>query len=104
MNPSGEVIPEQMVQRMRQSKHAFGAVDLHTQIVHSIFDLTIFGAPKAGMPRRAPTEIYKETVNTYSLIPYVPDTFWFAKFTHLCNYGAGYYSYLYCRVFSSALW
>ena len=37
-------------------------------------------------------------------VAYVPGTFWHARFGHLVTYGAGYYSYLYAKVFAAHIW
>lgn len=35
---------------------------------------------------------------------HVEGTHWHIRFSHLLNYGAGYYSYLYAKCFASTIW
>jgi Zn-dependent oligopeptidase len=48
--------------------------------------------------------VWQRLAQQYSSIPPPPDTCPQARFSHLTIYGACYYSYLYARCISEALW
>ena len=50
------------------------------------------------------TETLVDLQHKHTHIEHSPGTHWQTKFSHLNGYGAGYYSYLWARVFSSNIW
>lgn len=50
------------------------------------------------------SSVWHQLAQQYSSIPPPPDTCPQARFSHLTIYGACYYSYLYARCISEALW
>jgi hypothetical protein len=50
------------------------------------------------------SDLAKHYQINYTLLPYIASTHWHTKFNHICNYGAGYYTYVYCIVLSSVIW
>uniref|UniRef100_A0A674JI67 Mitochondrial intermediate peptidase-like n=1 Tax=Terrapene triunguis TaxID=2587831 RepID=A0A674JI67_9SAUR len=54
--------------------------------------------------KRSTTEILKETQEKFYGLPYVPNTAWQLRFSHLVGYGAKYYSYLMSRAIASMVW
>jgi intermediate peptidase len=50
------------------------------------------------------TQLYHAINTTFSLFPTHPTLFPHANNNHLCHYGSGYYTYLMCRVYSTAMW
>lgn len=101
---TNEPIPREMMRSLKQSKHMFAAMDAQTQCLYSLLDLTIFG--RQPLPANPPTAtaVLASLQNKHTLVPHVEGTFWHTRFGHLVGYGAGYYSYLYSRVFASAIW
>ena len=49
---------------------------------------------------KSTTDVVKELQNQITLYKYQDDTYFEAGFGHLNGYGAGYYSYLWAKVFS----
>ncbi|KAJ0409475.1 hypothetical protein P43SY_002365 [Pythium insidiosum] len=102
---TGEALPEEMMTRLKQSKHMFAAMDAQTQCLYSLLDLQLFGAPaNSSDAPTSSTALLRELQNAHTLVPHVEGTCWHTRFGHLVGYGAGYYSYLYSRVFASAIW
>ena len=49
-------------------------------------------------------ELIEKYTNEYHTLPYVPNTHWHLRFTHLVGYGAKYYSYLVSKAIASKIW
>lgn len=99
-----EPIPQEMMTGLKQSKNMFAAMDTQTQCLYSLLDLKIFGDQPLPFNPPTTTGALTHLQHTSTLIPHVDGTFWHTRFGHLIGYGAGYYSYLYSRVFASDIW
>ena len=88
------------------------------QIFYSLLDLAYHSENPLSV---STTERYAEYQKKYEsrfttlltnclfrYFPYFSDTeekmWWHARFGHLVGYGAAYYSYIYCRLYSTAIW
>ncbi|XP_065004479.1 mitochondrial intermediate peptidase, mitochondrial-like isoform X1 [Musa acuminata AAA Group] len=99
---TGDAIPEKLVKAMNDSRKRFSATELQRQIFYSLIDLKLFGAQN------------NDSMDTVSMVAdlklqhtswnHVEGTHWHTRFSHLINYGAGYYSYLYARCFAATIW
>lgn len=99
---TGEVIPEKLVDSMNRARNMFSAMELQTQIMYSLIDLTLFGE-KTDAPMD-PTSVVADLKRQCTNWKHVEGTHWYTRFSHLINYGAGYYSYLYARCFAATIW
>lgn len=97
---TGQPLPESMVARLCESKKVCGAADTQLQIFYAVLDQIYHGAPQ----NRSTTEILKEMQQKFYSLPYIPDTAWQLRFSHLIGYGAKYYSYLMSRAVASMVW
>lgn len=83
----------------------FQGIEIQTQIVHSRFDLALFGeipcSPSLG--GCSSTEILGR-LHQQAGVPYAAGTHWHSRFGHLVTYGAGYYGYLYAQTFAADIW
>uniref|UniRef100_K3X1H8 Peptidase M3A/M3B catalytic domain-containing protein n=1 Tax=Globisporangium ultimum (strain ATCC 200006 / CBS 805.95 / DAOM BR144) TaxID=431595 RepID=K3X1H8_GLOUD len=101
---TNEPIPHDMMVGLKMSKNMFAAMDTQTQCLYSLLDLKIFSEQPLPYDPSTTTEILKQLQNVSTLVPHVDGTFWHTRFGHLIGYGAGYYSYLYSRMFASDIW
>ena len=97
---TGEVIPDELIFQLQQSRQEFKSLELQNQILYARFDQTLFGPPIAN---KTSTEIFANQYQQLG-IPYADGTHWHTRFSHLVTYGAGYYGYLYSQAFASDIW
>uniref|UniRef100_A0A0A9WMI4 Mitochondrial intermediate peptidase n=2 Tax=Lygus hesperus TaxID=30085 RepID=A0A0A9WMI4_LYGHE len=96
-----EPMPEKMLQQYCSSKHNFSASEMQLQVFYSLLDQKYHGQhPLTG----STTEILARLQGKYYGIPYVENTAWQLRFSHLVGYGAKYYSYLMSRSVASSIW
>lgn len=98
-----EVIPEPLLQKLCASKHLFTASEMQHQVFYSVLDQLYHGEYilKDGITT---TDILAGTQANYCSLPYVQNTAWQLRFSHLVGYGAKYYSYLVSRALASWIW
>ncbi|ETO70753.1 hypothetical protein, variant [Phytophthora nicotianae P1976] len=101
---TGAPLPAEMMQGLRASKTMFAAMDTQTQCLYSMLDLQLFGQQPLPCIPPTTTQMLHELQNSSTLVPHVDGTYWHTRFGHLIGYGAGYYSYLYARVFAADIW
>jgi len=98
---TNEPMPEEMIQRLCSAKHVFGAADLQVQVFYAMLDQVYHGEfPLSGTT----SQVLEKIQSQYYGIPYVPNTAWHLRFSHLVGYGAKYYSYLVSRAVASLIW
>ncbi|PRQ59865.1 putative mitochondrial intermediate peptidase [Rosa chinensis] len=97
---TGEIIPEKLVDSMQGARKMFAATDLQRQIFYAAVDQTLFGE----QPTPPTSSIVEDLKREYTSWKHVEGTNWQARFNHLLNYGAGYYSYLYAKCFAATIW
>ncbi|XP_050316415.1 mitochondrial intermediate peptidase [Anthonomus grandis grandis] len=92
---------DEMLDRLCASKHLFTASETQLQVFYAALDQEYHG----GHPLKGSTIDVLETVqNQYYGLPYVPNTAWHLRFSHLVGYGAKYYSYLVSRAVAHLIW
>ncbi|XP_060800170.1 mitochondrial intermediate peptidase [Neoarius graeffei] len=97
---TGQPLPESMVARLCESKKVCGAADTQLQVFYAALDQVYHGKPQ----RLSTTDILIDMQQKYYGLPYVPNTAWQLRFSHLIGYGAKYYSYLMSRAVASMVW
>ncbi|GMP24118.1 hypothetical protein CsSME_00001508 [Camellia sinensis var. sinensis] len=99
---TGEVIPEKLVESMQGAKKMFAATELQRQIFYALIDQTLFGEqPSSPMDT---ISVVADLKRRHTSWKHVEGTHWHTRFSHLLNYGAGYYSYLYAKCFAATIW
>uniref|UniRef100_A0A8C7DVC7 Mitochondrial intermediate peptidase n=1 Tax=Oncorhynchus kisutch TaxID=8019 RepID=A0A8C7DVC7_ONCKI len=97
---TGQPLPKSMVSRLCESKRICGAADTQLQVFYAALDQVYHGKPQ----NRSTTDILKQMQEKFYGLPYVPNTAWQLRFSHLIGYGAKYYSYLMSRAIASMVW
>ncbi|XP_011311357.1 mitochondrial intermediate peptidase [Fopius arisanus] len=95
-----ETMPQSMLDKLCASKNVFAASDLQVQVFYSMLDQVYHSKPLAT----SSTEILARIQRQYYGLPYVDNTAWQLRFSHLVGYGAKYYSYLISRAVASWIW
>ncbi|XP_077014964.1 mitochondrial intermediate peptidase [Tamandua tetradactyla] len=98
---TGQPLPKHMVSRLCESKKVCAAADMQLQVFYATLDQIYHGKHPL---RSSTTDILKETQEKFYGVPYVPNTAWQLRFSHLVGYGAKYYSYLMSRAVASMVW
>jgi len=91
---TGEPIPDTLVDQLVAARNLHISLAILRQVSFGKLDLAFHG-PGAEKDLHA---ITKETTEL-GLFPFHPDTFYPASFGHLFGYDAGYYGYLWAKVF-----
>ncbi|XP_058832666.1 mitochondrial intermediate peptidase [Topomyia yanbarensis] len=97
-----EPMPEDMLQRLCASKHLCSASETQLQVFYSALDQVYHGDPSRH--RESTTETLRTVQEQFYGLPYVENTAWQLRFSHLVGYGAKYYSYLISRAIASWIW
>ncbi|XP_034102528.1 mitochondrial intermediate peptidase [Drosophila albomicans] len=95
-------IPEDMLQRLCASKHLFAASETQLQVFYSALDQTYHG--DMAVQGANTTETLRAVQQRYYGLPYVEETAWQLRFSHLVGYGAKYYAYLVSKTIASWIW
>ncbi|EDO43059.1 predicted protein, partial [Nematostella vectensis] len=98
---TGQPLPEEMVNKLCQSRNMFGALEMQRQILYSIADQIYHG--KHPLQKNT-TDIMSDIQKEHTVIPFVSGVAWQQRFSHLNGYGARYYSYLWSRAVASMVW
>ncbi|XP_065084685.1 mitochondrial intermediate peptidase [Ochlerotatus camptorhynchus] len=97
-----EPMPEDMLERLCASKHLFSSSETQLQVFYSALDQVYHGDP--ARHQASTTETLRIVQDHFYGLPYVENTAWQLRFSHLVGYGAKYYSYLISRAVASWIW
>ncbi|CAA0836711.1 Probable mitochondrial intermediate peptidase-mitochondrial [Striga hermonthica] len=99
---TGDPIPENLVKSLQGAKHMFSATELQRQVFYSLIDQTLHASQPSSANEAI--SIITDLKREHTCWRPVEGTHWHTRFSHLVNYGAGYYSYLYAKCFSATIW
>lgn len=96
---TGELLPEEMFEKMVAARNVGSGLSASQQIFYGMLDMTLHDKydPEGDITT---TAIVKDLQNKITLYPYLEGTNFQAAFGHLYGYGAGYYGYLWSKVYS----
>ncbi|KAL1121986.1 hypothetical protein AAG570_003394 [Ranatra chinensis] len=96
-----EPMPDHLLDKLCASKNLFAASGMQAQVFYSMLDQEFHGGECV---KGVTTQLLESTHNAYYGLPYVQNTAWHLRFSHLVGYGAKYYSYLMSRAVASCIW
>lgn len=96
---TGEVIPRTTFDKMVAAKNVGSGIAALRQVFFGYIDMTLHDKydPESN---QSINEIVKNLQNEITLFPFIDGTHFECSFGHLNGYGAGYYGYLWARVYS----
>ncbi|MCB1049949.1 MAG: Zn-dependent oligopeptidase [Acidobacteria bacterium] len=98
---TGEPLPDEMIERLLVSDRFNTGIDLQQQLFYSALDMAYHAVPIKK--KLDTTAVIAKLQGEMTPFPYVENTHFQAGFGHLVGYAAGYYGYLYSRVFAEDL-
>nr|CAG4636845.1 EOG090X02LQ [Ceriodaphnia reticulata] len=100
---TGEALPAARLEALCAVKHTFAAAEMQQQVFYSALDQKLHMHPLTGSIRTT-TDILQEVQQQYFGLPFVSNTAWQHRFSHVVGYGAKYYSYLLSRGVAAWIW
>lgn len=97
-NQQDEVIPEQLVDKMRTARDFARGTHIRNQMFYASLSLAIYQTPPDELDLKE-TMIQLQT--EYSPFAYIDDTHFYASFGHLFGYSAAYYTYMWSEVIAA---
>ena len=100
---TNEVLPKSLFDKMYAAKNVGSGLATLQQIFYGLIDFTLedkydpFG-------NQTTTDVVKELQNKITLYPYLDGTHMQAAFGHLIGYAAGYYGYLWSKVYAQDMY
>lgn len=94
---TGKPIPAPLVKNLIASEDHMLRYATLRQLIMGIFDLTLHTSKK----HIEPAKLYRDMVKKYTGMILPKDAIFPAGFGHLCGYDAGYYSYLWSKVYAA---
>ncbi len=96
---SNEILPHDLYEKMIASRNVGSGLHTLQQIFYGTLDMIFHDRYNPNGPEST-TDIVKKLQNEILLYKFQEDTHFEAGFGHLSGYAAGYYSYLWAKVFS----
>ena len=97
---TGDNLPEELHQKMVDTKNVDSGLFTLQQIFYAMLDMTFHDRYDPENDPRSTTEVVKELQNNITLFDYMEDTHFQAGFGHLYGYAAGYYGYMWAKVYA----
>lgn len=95
-----ENLPEALHQKMVDTKNVDSGLFILQQIFYAMVDMTFHDRYDPDNDPRSTTEVVKELQNNITLFDYMENTHFEAGFGHLYGYAAGYYGYMWAKVYA----
>lgn len=92
---TGEVVPTEMVARMKRANDFAKGLQVRRQMVYADYSLSIYDQEPSKVDLDG---LMKDLVTRYQPFPYVDDTHFACSFGHLDGYSAVYYTYMWSLV------
>lgn len=96
---TGETIPDDLLNKMLEAKNMLSGINALQQVFYGVLDFTLHDTYNPFSAIKT-TEIVEQLQNDITPFKHIPDTHMEASFGHLIGYGAGYYGYLWSKVYA----
>jgi thimet oligopeptidase len=97
---TGEILPKKLFDKMVKAKNVGSGLFTLQQIFYGMLDLTYHDKYDPSTDTESTTDILKELQNEITYFDYMEGTYFQAGFGHLVGYAAGYYGYLWAKVYA----
>ena len=99
---TGELLPKALFEKMIASKNADSGLHISQQLFYGILDMTLHD--RFDAEQDSTTNVVREVQEKVSPYPFVEGTHMETSFGHLNGYAAGYYSYLWSKVYADDMY
>lgn len=96
---TGDVLPEEMFQKVLDARNVDSGLHTVQQIFYGTLDMTLHDKFQAEKDETV-TEVVKRLQEEITLYPFQEGTHFETGFGHLVGYAAGYYGYLWAKVYA----
>ncbi len=96
---TNEILPKELYKKMLDARNVGSGITYLQQIFYGCLDMTYHDKYNAT-GEKTTTDVVRELQNDITLYKFIEDTHFEAGFGHLNGYAAGYYGYLWAKVFS----
>ena len=96
-------LPEELYKKMVAAKNVGSGIFTLQQILYGMIDMTFHDRYDPESDTRSTTDIVRELQNTITPFEFLEGTHFEAGFGHLFGYAAGYYGYLWAKVYADDL-
>lgn len=100
---TGEVIPEALIDKLLAVKHLNSGLNAQQQLFYAALDMTFHDGFVPAGPDDT-TRVLHEVQRDYTLFPTVAGTYMHTNFSHLTGYAAGYYGYMWSKVYAEDMY
>jgi thimet oligopeptidase len=97
---TGEVLPRDLHQKMIDAKNLGSGLFTLQQIFYGMLDMTFHDRYDPQQDTRSTSDVVRELQNQVTLFEFMEGTRFEAGFGHLYGYAAGYYGYLWSKVYA----
>jgi intermediate peptidase len=115
---SGKSIPSGLLEEALDMKSSFQAIDLQMQLLYSAADQFVFSPQIGDISNLSPEDIYQKVIigvrdvqKKFTNFPLAhsediihPAAISALTHSHFINYGGGYYSYLFAKMYAAQIW
>ena len=98
-----EILPDELIKKMNESKNVASGIHNLQQIFYGTLDFTLHDQydPEGEI---STTQLVEKLQEEITLYPFLKGTHFEAGFGHLMGYAAGYYSYLWAKVYAEDMY
>lgn len=99
---TGEILPKALYDKMFAARNVCSGIDANKQIFYGMLDMTYHDKfnPEG---KETTTDVLARLQNQIGVFKYTPGTHIQASFDHLVGYAAGYYGYMWSKVYAEDL-